>query len=79
MYGVERSVVAFVRDVGIAEGTAMLVVKGSVGVTRLGVVAGGVALLGSSHSVCCLSVIRPCNCQCGETTHLVRVDLEVYP
>jgi hypothetical protein len=57
MYGVERSVVALVRDVGIAEGTAMLVVKGNVGVTRLGVVVGGVALLGSSHSVCYLSVI----------------------
>jgi hypothetical protein len=54
MYGVERSVVAFASDVGIAEGTAMLVVKGNVGVARLGVetfVAGAVTLLGSSHSV----------------------------
>jgi hypothetical protein len=60
MYGVERSVVAFVRDVGTVEGTARLVVKGNVGVTRLGTVAfvaGAVALSGRSHDVYRLSVI----------------------
>jgi hypothetical protein len=60
MYGVERSVVKFVRDVGTVEGIARLAVKGSVGVTRLGIVAfvaGVVALSGRSHDVCCVSVI----------------------
>jgi hypothetical protein len=59
MYGVERSVVALTRDVGTAEGTAKLVVKGSVGVNRLGVVAfvaGAVTLSGRSQDVCCVSV-----------------------
>jgi hypothetical protein len=68
MYGVERSVVRFVRDVGTVEGTVRLAVKGSVGVTRLGTVAfvpvpgiaGALALSGRSHDVCCLSVV-PCH------------------
>jgi hypothetical protein len=63
MYGVERSVVALVRDVGTVDGTVRLAVKGSVGVTRLGTVAfvpgiaGAVALSGRSHDVCCFSVV----------------------
>lgn len=55
MYGVERSVVALARDVGIVEGRAMLDVKGRVGVNGAGVVrfvvGSTVMLLGRSHAV----------------------------
>jgi hypothetical protein len=57
MYGVERSVVALLRAVGNVEGMTILEVKGSVGVSGVGVVVlrlGTVMLFGRSHAVCSL-------------------------
>lgn len=51
MYGVDRSVVALVREVGKLDGKAMLELRGSVGVSGVGVVLLSVPLFGNSHAV----------------------------
>lgn len=51
MYGVERSVVVLVREVGKVDGKAMLEVIGRLGVTGVGAVPLSVLLFGRSQAV----------------------------
>lgn len=70
MYGVERSVVALTKEVGIVDGRAMLEVSGSEGVGVVELRSGSVAF-GRSHAVCFLSVFgfvnnwRRCHMPCS--------------
>jgi hypothetical protein len=54
MYGVERSVVALIKEVGTAEGMTILELRGKLGGSDVGVVPlalGTVVLSGRSHAV----------------------------
>ena len=75
MYGVERSVVALTKEVGIVEGKAILEVSGSEGVGMVELRSGLVAF-GRSHAVYFSSVFSSSTTN-GGGTDLVRVDLEL--
>jgi hypothetical protein len=81
MYGVERSVVALTREVGVVDGMAMLEVKGNEGADGVGIVElrFGSVIFGKSHAVCCSLLIPSPPVITDKNTYLIRIDLKLHP